>query len=132
MATTVAGAEPESAAKNAQASTSVSAMPPRTPPMMERANSQMRREIPPLVIRLPERTKNAMAMMEVESRPPKIRWATVLMETVMSGLPAMAAIVDTPSDSAMGTPRIRSSAKPPNISNAVMLLPPLSSRLQAC
>ena len=112
---TVAGADPESAAKKAQARTSVIAIPPRTPPTMDRAKSQILREMPPFVIRLPARTKNAIAMMEVESRPPKILCATVLTLTVISGSRTIAAVVDTPRERAMGTPMIRRSAKPANI-----------------
>ncbi|MPM20688.1 hypothetical protein SDC9_67124 [bioreactor metagenome] len=66
---TVAGAEPERAAKKAQARTNATAMPPRTRPTRMLANLTIRREIPPFVIRLPASTKNAMAMMDTLSRP---------------------------------------------------------------
>ena len=66
IAITVAGAEPDNAAKNAHASTSARLIPPRTLPTRQLAKFTIRREIPPFVIRFPASTKNAMAIIEVD------------------------------------------------------------------
>ena len=126
MAITVAGAEPDRAAKNAQAKTSARPIPPRTLPTKQFANFTMRREMPPFVIRLPARTKNAMAMMEVDCRPPKIRCAMTVEDAPRS--PSITALREAvPRDTDTGTPMIRHTTNTPNrITAAFIHLPPFS------
>jgi hypothetical protein len=114
MARTVAGAEPESAAKKAQASTIARDIPPLTPPMMEFAKFTSLREIPPLVMIFPASTKNAIAIMEVDSIPAKMRWATVAVEMLISGLTRIVKSVDAPRDIEIGTPMASSTASEEN------------------
>lgn len=118
---TVAGADPDRAAKKAQASTRARAMPPRTLPTMQLAKFTRRREMPPLVMRLPARIKNGIAMMDVDSRPPKIRWAMMPTVTVKSGLNTMVLQTAAPRAKAMGTPIRINRAMDPNRSRAVVM-----------
>ena len=60
-ATTVAGADPETAAKNALASNAAMASPPRKCPTSALANATMRRATPPVVMNVPARMKNGTA-----------------------------------------------------------------------
>ena len=84
--------------------------------------------MPPFVIRFPARMKNGIAMIEVDSNPPKIRCAMIPVVTVKSGLNTIVAHTEAPSAIAIGTPIIRKSAIVPNNNNAVpiMLPPPFS------
>src|SRR5699024_7662968 len=61
-ATTVAGDDPETAAKNMQASTVVIAIPPRRWPTMAAPKSVRRREIPPRDMMFAARMKNGIAI----------------------------------------------------------------------
>ena len=61
MAETVAGAEPEIAAKNALASVVIKASPPAIVPTRLSAKSTKRREMPPEPIRFPANIKKGMA-----------------------------------------------------------------------
>jgi hypothetical protein len=60
-ATTVAGEEPDTAAKSMQASTEAIARPPRRWPMHAMAKRIMRFATPPVVMKAPERMKNGIA-----------------------------------------------------------------------
>src|SRR3954466_7356317 len=61
IATTVAGDEPEIAAKNAQATTPARPRPPYQCPTIEVANAIIRRATPPWVRKLPAKIKNGIA-----------------------------------------------------------------------
>ena len=74
-ATTVAGDEPETAAKNMHASTVVIAMPPRRWPTMAAPKSVSRREIPPRDMMLAARM-NGIAISGNEFRALKSRSET--------------------------------------------------------
>ncbi len=60
-ATTVAGLEPDTAANSMQARTEAMPSPPGRWPTQATAKSIMRLATPPVVIRLPARTKKGMA-----------------------------------------------------------------------
>ena len=64
IATTVAGPEPEIAAKNIQAHTVTIASPPAFLPKRELKQSTRRREIPPLPINSPAKQKSGIANKE--------------------------------------------------------------------
>ena len=61
IATTVAGEEPDSAAKSMQASTEAIASPPRMWPTVAMAKRMMRLATPPVDMKADARTKNGMA-----------------------------------------------------------------------
>ena len=102
-------------------------MPPRMLPMRQFAKLTIRREMPPPAIRLPARMKKAMAMMEVDCRPPNTRCAITAGETPR--LPrATAAREPMPRDMEMGTPIRTQTAKIRNrIMPAFMITSPPSS-----
>ncbi|MCY1462791.1 hypothetical protein D9M71_806010 [compost metagenome] len=60
-AATVAGLEPDSAAKSMQASTAAIARPPRMWPTQALAKSIRRRATPPVVMKAPASRKNGIA-----------------------------------------------------------------------
>ena len=129
MAMTVAGADPDRAAKKAQASTSARLIPPLTLPTRQSAKSTIRLEIPPFVIRLPANTKNAMAMIELDCSPPKILWAIAVEE---AGRPPNTTAVReaTLKEMDTGTPITRQRIKIKNkINPAFMSCFPLSFRI---
>ena len=76
MATTVAGEEPETAAKRAQARTPDRARPPCQCPTMEVAKLIIRWATPPWVRKLPAKMKKGMAMISNFSMPEKSFRAT--------------------------------------------------------
>ena len=61
MATTVAGDEPDSAAKSMQAKTPEIARPPRIWPTQAMENRMIRRATPPVDMKLEARMKNGIA-----------------------------------------------------------------------
>src|SRR5215208_1442863 len=71
IATTVAGLDPDTAAKSAQAITPASPSPPCQWPIIEVANLIMRFATPPWVRKLPARMKNGIAMISKFSMPVK-------------------------------------------------------------
>ena len=71
IAETVAGPEPEIAAKNMQAIVVTSARPPVTWPTSLLKRLSRRREMPPYIMKLPATTKNGIARSVKESRPVK-------------------------------------------------------------
>ena len=75
MADTVAGPEPEMAAKNMQASTVTMARPPTMKPTRLSARLTSLLEMPPLHIRAPARMKKGIARSGNESSPVKDFWA---------------------------------------------------------
>ena len=75
MAATVAGPEPEMAAKNMHATTVTSARPPYLRPRKASAMLSRRREIPPVAISSPASTKKGTAIREKESAPVTRPWA---------------------------------------------------------
>ena len=83
MATTVAGDDPETAAKSAHAITPASASPPCQWPTMDEAKLIMRRATPPCVRKLPARMKNGIAMISNFSMPVKSLSATDVIGTVV-------------------------------------------------
>ena len=83
MATTVAGLEPDTAAKSAQAMTPASPSPPCQWPIIEVANAIMRFATPPWVRKLPARMKNGIAMISNFSMPVKSFSATASIGTVV-------------------------------------------------
>ena len=84
IATTVAGDDPEIAAKNAQASTPARPRPPYQCPTMEVANAIIRRATPPWVRKLPARMKNGIAMISKFSMPVNSFSATASIGTSVS------------------------------------------------
>ncbi len=76
MATTVAGLEPETAAKSAQAATPARPNPPYQCPTIAEAKAIMRRATPPWVRKLPARMKKGIAMISNFSMPVKSFRAT--------------------------------------------------------
>ncbi|MDT4890816.1 hypothetical protein FQZ97_1277580 [compost metagenome] len=60
-AATVAGLDPDSAAKSMQASTAAIAKPPRMWPTQALAKSMRRRATPPVVMKAPASRKNGIA-----------------------------------------------------------------------
>ena len=83
IATTVAGDEPDTAAKSAHAITPASASPPCQWPTMAEANAIIRRATPPWVRKLPARMKNGIAMISKRSIPVKSFSATDVIGTVV-------------------------------------------------
>lgn len=70
----------------------------------------------------PARTKNAIAIMEVESSPPKILCVTTLNVSVISGENMMADMVAIARDTAIGTPSISRTINDPKSKNPVMMI----------
>ena len=91
---------------------------------MEFARSTSLLDIPPFVIKLPASTKKAIAIKDVDSRPPKILCGITAVVIAMSGLKRMVPIVAAPRAMDTGTPRIKNTAKLPNKIIPVMLFPP--------
>ena len=89
---------------------------------MQLANSTRRLEIPPFVMIFPARTKNAIAIMEVESSPPKILCVTTLNVSVISGENMMADMVAIARETAIGTPSISRTINDPKSKNPVMMI----------
>src|SRR5512142_2130497 len=81
MATTVAGLEPDTAAKRAQAITPAKPSPPYQWPTMVVAKWIIRRATPPWVRKLPARMKNGIAMISKFSIPVKSFIATAWIGT---------------------------------------------------
>ncbi len=77
MAETVAGPEPEMAAKNMQANTVTIPSPPTIKPTRQSAKPISLLEIPPLHMRDPARIKKGIARRGKESSPVKAFWATI-------------------------------------------------------
>ena len=75
MAATVAGPEPEMAAKNMQVATEAMAMPPGRAPSISSATARSRSDKPPSPMKMPAATKNGMAMMGKLSMEVKLIWA---------------------------------------------------------
>jgi hypothetical protein len=104
MADTVAGAEPESAAKKVLASTVTRASPPAIAPTRLSANSTSRLDIPPDPIRFPAYIKNGIARSGKDSNPDTAFWAIIWSE--MSGVKiSMVMAVARPVEIPMGNPR---------------------------
>ena len=78
IARTVAGAEPDNAAKKAQATIAAYPIPPRIPPIILLTKSQIILEIPPFVIRLPARTKKGIAIIDTLSNEVNKRCAITI------------------------------------------------------
>ena len=125
IAITVAGADPDNAAKKALDNIKARDIPPLTLPTIEFARSTNRLDIPPFVIKFPASTKNAIAIKDVDSNPPKIRCGITAVVIAKSGLNTIDAMVAAPKAIATGTPPIRNSAKHPNNNNPVISTPPL-------
>src|SRR4051812_22416285 len=83
MATTVAGDEPDTAAKSAHARTPASPRPPAQWPTMDEANAIIRLATPPCVRKLPARMKNGIAMISNFSMPVNSFSATDSIGTVV-------------------------------------------------
>ena len=116
-AATVAGPEPEIAAKKQETTTQTMAMPPRMWPRHFSARLIRRPEMPAFSITLPERMKKGIAsktnlLLAEEHR----RGSTLIMAS--RGLPApcarIAPTLDMPRHTAMGAPNTSSTTKMPN------------------
>ena len=79
-----------------------------------------------MVIRFPANTKNAIAISDVDSKPPNILCGITAVVIAKSGLNIIADIVAAPNAIATGTPHTKNNAKHPNINNPVMPFPPYS------
>ena len=116
-AATVAGPEPEIAAKKQDTATHTIAMPPLMWPRHFSARLISRPEIPAFSITLPERMKNGIArstnLLLAEEHS---RGRTLIMASI--GFPApwtrMAATLDMPRQMAMGAPKTSRTTKIPN------------------
>ena len=100
IADTVAGPEPEMAAKNIQAKTVTIAKPPVIKPTKLSAKFTSRREIPPLHIRDPARIKKGIARSGKESSPVTDFCASIIKG--MSDVSHMAMPVASPRVMPMG------------------------------
>ena len=128
-AATVAGPEPEMAAKKHATTTQTMARPPLTCPTQVSARWIRRSEMPAFSMMLPARMKNGMAsrtnlLVDAE----KIRGRLLIM--VDTGCPApctsIARILEEPRHTAMGAPRNSRMAKEINRILAIISFPPLS------
>src|SRR5512139_3168577 len=118
IATTVAGLEPDSAAKNAQDNTAASASPPCMEPTSEVAKRMMRAATPPVVRNAPDRMKNGMAMMANWSSPVNRR-----CDTISTGMVEKAyrnASTDMPSAMEIGMPVISNTINSTKMISALM------------
>jgi hypothetical protein len=111
MAATVAGAEPEIAAKNMDATTVTRARPPEREPMTALARWISLLEIPPFSIKAPAIIKKGIAIKGKESVAVNIFWATTIRGTVWKM--NMALSVARPRLTAIGTLSITRATKTP-------------------
>ena len=102
MAATVAGPEPEMAAKSMQVRMATMASPPVKLPRSELQKLISRREMPPPSMRLPATMNSGMASRGKESTEVNIRWATTSMGVEEAAL--MATKQEEASTTQMGKP----------------------------
>ena len=122
MAATVAGPEPEIAAKSMQVRTATMARPPVKWPIRELQKLMSRREMPPPSIRLPATMNRGMAIRGKESTEVNIRWAMTSMGMV--SLAARAMKQEDARTTQMGKPMMAVTTKVINRYGAIMLSPP--------
>jgi hypothetical protein len=111
IAATVAGLEPEIAAKNIQVTIATSAKPPVIEPTILFARLINRRDIPPPSIKEPAIIKKGIAIKGKDDTAVNIRWATT-----KRGISLITASVITeakPNTTAIGNPQADSTAKLP-------------------
>jgi len=126
IATTVAGEEPETAAKSAQAITPASPRPPCQWPTIEVAKLIIRRATPPCVRKLPARMKNGIAMISNFSMPVNSLSATDSIGTCVIVKRKVSTV--RPSEIEIGMPvSIKASSKPKMMS-ALIACPPRPRR----
>lgn len=124
IADTVAGPDPDIAAKNIHATVVTSAKPPVKWPIMALKRSNNRREMPPYIIKLPATTKNGIARSVKESNPVKQACANNIGDMlVVSNIKAKVA---QPRQTPIGTPKIKRPNKKPNKIKKSILSVPLS------
>ncbi len=123
IAETVAGPEPEMAAKNMQARTVTMARPPMMNPTRLSARATSRLEIPPLHMSAPARMKNGIANRGKESSPVKDFCA--IRTSGMSVVRARQMPVANPSVMPMGMLRPMNRIRSPKRRSASMIRPPL-------
>src|SRR5690625_661776 len=122
IAATVAGPEPDIAAKNMLAKTVTIANPPTKYPTNTSANLSKRSDTPPSFIKTPVKINNGIAKREKESSEVKA-WVTI----EPSGRSVATTIVnnaDKPKDIAIGTPSNIATKKLMNKTAMVILPPP--------
>ena len=112
IAITVAGAEPDRAAKNMEASTVTWPSPPLKPRTRLLAKLMSLSERPPNFMRLPASIKKGIAISGKESRPRKQYWGIVM--TLRSVVRTMVTSVETPREIPTGTLAIISTIRSTN------------------
>ena len=131
IAATVAGFEPDSAAKNAEAITVIIPSPPGIVPTKDLANSTSRRDIPPVSIKPPAIIKKGMAMNGNESTAVNIRWATTNGGVGISPN-SSAAIPERPRATPIGTLTSNNMTKTPNNMASIPTVSPLLLHCAGC
>ena len=126
IATTVAGDEPETAAKSAQATTPASPRPPYQWPTIALAKLIIRLATPPWVRKLPARMKNGTAMISKFSMPVNSLSATDSTGTVVK--PKMKVSTVSPSAIETGMPVSISASSSPKMISALIDDAPRSRR----
>ena len=107
IATTVAGEDPDRAAKSMQAKTPAMARPPGKCPTQATENRMIRRATPPVVMKADARMKNGIASsVKCPSKASKSVPATEASE--LSEKTRRNSVEDSPSATAIGTPSKRS------------------------
>ena len=121
MAATVAGPEPETAAKNMHATTAAMPSPPGKSPATASERSVSFLEIPPLLMSVPARMKNGSASSVKESAVTIIFWATrIIARSMPPGIQREKTILLTPMETAMGTPTISRKNMEPKTASSML------------
>ena len=120
MALTVAGEEPDRAAKNMEATTETIPSEPLMWPTSASANSRILFDRPPNFIRLPARMKNGTASSGNESRPLKHAVAMVVIPRLVVVTSVMT--VEAPSAMAIGAPIIMKRKRSAKINTAFKII----------
>jgi hypothetical protein len=118
MAATVAGPEPEIAAKNIHVSTAAIARPPGSDPRIALQNLIRRLEIPPVSIRLPATMKRGTASSGKESTAVKSLCTTTMIGVVDAKVSAVK--LDIARTAQIGKPRMAVIANVTNIYVAII------------
>ncbi len=126
IATTVAGEDPEMAAKNMQATTVAMASPPGIQPTAALAKSTSRWDTPPVVRKCAERMKKGIARSVVCSMVSNSFWAMIIGESSVAS--KVNSRLDSPRLIAIGTPMSNRNSSPRNRNSAsIRCLPPVSA-----
>ena len=111
IAAVVAAAEPDSAPKNAEATTITWARPPAIQPTRQSAKRTIRLDIPPTSISFPASMKKGIAIRVKESTEAYVLWANV---ATFIPLPSIISAVGSPMETTRGTFRNSKSSRSEN------------------